>query len=110
MKKYLDLIIEKFEEEGEVYYLATSKDVQGLVAQGDTVEETVEIARSLVIDITELREKKNREGKGSHEIWYNPKTDLFTVLPRHGSKDIKEGTLNATLKQAGINIDDFLNY
>jgi len=50
-----------------------------------------------------------REGKGSHEIWYNPKTDLFTVLPRHGSKDIKEGTLNTTLKQAGINIDDFLN-
>ncbi|MCD4695709.1 MAG: hypothetical protein K8S16_05650 [Bacteroidales bacterium] len=80
MKKYLDLIIEKFEEEGEVYYLATSKDVQGLVAQGDTVEETVEIARSLVIDITELREKKN-----------------------------KEGTLYITLKQAGISIDDFLN-
>ena len=50
-----------------------------------------------------------RKGKGSHEIWYNSKTDMFTVLPRHGSKDIKEGTLNATLKQAGVGIDDFLN-
>ena len=63
MKKYLDLIIEKFEEKGEVYYLATSKDIQGLVAQGDTVEETVEIARSLVIDLMELREKKIRKKK-----------------------------------------------
>lgn len=50
-----------------------------------------------------------REGKGSHEIWYYPKTDQFTVLPHHGSKDIKEGTLNNVLKQAGIDIEVFLN-
>ena len=50
-----------------------------------------------------------REGKGSHEIWFNPKTDRFTVLPNHGSKDIKEGTLIAALKQAGISVIDFLN-
>jgi predicted RNA binding protein YcfA (HicA-like mRNA interferase family) len=50
-----------------------------------------------------------RSGKGSHEIWFNPKNDLFTVLPHHGSKDVKEGTLNAALKQAGVEIDDFLN-
>ncbi|OQX82010.1 MAG: hypothetical protein B6D64_01245 [Bacteroidetes bacterium 4484_276] len=61
MKKYLDLIIEKFTEKGEEYYLATSTDIQGLVAQGNSVEETVEIARSLVIDLMELREKKNKE-------------------------------------------------
>jgi len=50
-----------------------------------------------------------REGKGSHEIWYYPITDRFTVLPHHGSKDIKEGTLKAVLMQAGIGTDDFLN-
>ena len=61
MKKYLDLVIEKFEEKGDVYYLATSKDVQGLVAQGDTIEDVIEIARSLIVDLTELREKKNRK-------------------------------------------------
>ncbi len=55
MKKYLDLIIEKFPEKGEEYYLATSTDIQGLVAQGNTVEKTVEIARSLVIDLLELK-------------------------------------------------------
>lgn len=63
MKKYLDLKIEKLEENGEVYFLATSKDIQGLVAEGDTVEETVEIARSLVVDLMELRETKNKENK-----------------------------------------------
>ena len=61
MKKYLDLVIEKFEEKGDVYYLATSKDVQGLVAQGDTIEDVIEIARSLVVDLTELRENKNKK-------------------------------------------------
>jgi predicted RNA binding protein YcfA (HicA-like mRNA interferase family) len=50
-----------------------------------------------------------RKGKGSHEIWYNPKTDCFTVLPHHGSKDVKEGTLRNMLKQAGISVDEFLD-
>ncbi|MCD4696850.1 MAG: hypothetical protein K8S16_11490, partial [Bacteroidales bacterium] len=63
MKKYLDLIIEKFEEKGQVYYLATSKDVQGLIAQGDSIEEAIDIARDLVVDLIELREKKNNEQK-----------------------------------------------
>ncbi|MCF8372526.1 MAG: DUF1902 domain-containing protein [Bacteroidales bacterium] len=63
MKMYLDLIIEKFEEDGEEYYLATSNDIQGLVAQGATVEETIEIARSLVVDLIELREIKDKEKK-----------------------------------------------
>jgi len=48
-----------------------------------------------------------REGKGSHEIWYNPKTDCFTVVPRH-SKSLPEGTLRAVLKEAKIEVDEFL--
>jgi predicted RNase H-like HicB family nuclease len=59
MKKYLNLIIEKFEENGEEYYLATSNEVQGLVAQGNTIEEAIGIARSLIVDLVELREQKN---------------------------------------------------
>jgi predicted RNase H-like HicB family nuclease len=63
MSKYIDLTIEKFEEGNEVYYLATSKDIQGLLAQGSTVEEAVEIARSLVVDLLELREMKDQTKK-----------------------------------------------
>ncbi len=49
-----------------------------------------------------------RQAKGSHEIWFNPKRKRYTTIPNH-SRDIPEGTLRAILKQAGIDINDFLN-
>ncbi|MCX6258295.1 MAG: type II toxin-antitoxin system HicA family toxin [Bacteroidia bacterium] len=48
-----------------------------------------------------------RQAAGSHEIWYNPKTNRFTTVPNH-SGDMPEGTLRAILKQADIDIDDIL--
>lgn len=49
-----------------------------------------------------------RQAAGSHEIWYNEKTGLFTTIPNHPG-DVPEGTLRAILKQAGISPDDFLD-
>jgi predicted RNA binding protein YcfA (HicA-like mRNA interferase family) len=49
-----------------------------------------------------------RQAAGSHEIWFNEKTNKFTTIPNH-SGDMPEGTLNAILKQAGVSIDEFLN-
>jgi len=49
-----------------------------------------------------------RQAAGSHEIWYNSKTNRFTTIPNH-TGDMPEGTLRAILKQAGINPDEFLN-
>jgi len=49
----------------------------------------------------------NRQAAGSHEIWYNEQTDLYTTVPNHPG-DIPEGTLRAILKQAGISPGDFL--
>lgn len=40
----------------EGVYLATSDDVQGLVAQGRTIAETVEIARDVARKLLEARE------------------------------------------------------
>jgi predicted RNase H-like HicB family nuclease len=57
MEKMIDIKVEQFEENGEVYYLATSDDVQGLVAQGSTVEETLDIAKSLIYDLIEVRKE-----------------------------------------------------
>ena len=37
----------------EGYYLATSDDVQGLIAQGRTITETLEIARDVVKKLLE---------------------------------------------------------
>lgn len=47
-----------------------------------------------------------RSGKGDHEIWFNPKTKLRTTVPHH--REIKEGTLRNILKQAQIEIEEFL--
>ena len=49
----------------------------------------------------------DRPAKGSHEIWWDPKTRARTTIPNH-SGDMPEGTLRAILKQAGISPEDFL--
>ena len=48
-----------------------------------------------------------RHAAGSHEIWRNPSSDRFTTIPNHPG-DMPEGTLRAILKEAGIDLEDFL--
>lgn len=50
----------------------------------------------------------DRQASGSHELWYNPATDRYTTIPNHPG-DMPEGTLRAILKQAGIEIETFLD-
>ncbi|MXY70145.1 MAG: DUF1902 domain-containing protein [Acidobacteriia bacterium] len=52
MERIVRLHIEKLPEGG---YLATSEQVQGLVAQGRNVAETLEIARDVVRKLLEAR-------------------------------------------------------
>ncbi len=52
MEKIINLHIEKLPEG---VYLATSDDLQGLVAQGRTVAETLEIARDLARKLLEAQ-------------------------------------------------------
>jgi predicted RNA binding protein YcfA (HicA-like mRNA interferase family) len=49
----------------------------------------------------------DRHAAGSHEIWYNPDTQRYTVIPKHPG-DMPEGTLRAILRQAAIAPDIFL--
>ncbi|HOH08898.1 MAG TPA: type II toxin-antitoxin system HicB family antitoxin [bacterium] len=56
MEKIINLQIEKLPEG---FYLATSPDVQGLVAQGRTISETMEIARDVVRRLLEARGENN---------------------------------------------------
>jgi len=44
---------------------------------------------------------KETEG-ANHEIWFSPITGNRFPVGRHDSKDVKTGTCNAILKQAGI--------
>jgi predicted RNase H-like HicB family nuclease len=50
MEKIINLHIEKLPEG---VYLATSDDIQGLVAQGRTIQETLEIARDVAKKLLE---------------------------------------------------------
>ncbi len=47
----------KIEKLPEGLYLATSDDIQGLVAQGKTLDETVEIALDVIRHLSELSNK-----------------------------------------------------
>ena len=49
----------------------------------------------------------HRQAAGSHEIWRNEKTNKYTTIPNH-TGDMPEGTLRAILKQADIDVNDFL--
>ena len=56
MERIIRLHIEKLPEGA---YLATSEDVQGLIAEGRTLQETIEIARDVARLIFELRGEEN---------------------------------------------------
>lgn len=57
MERIVNLHIEKLPEG---VYLATSTDIQGLVARGRTIQETLEIARDVARKLIEARVE--REG------------------------------------------------
>jgi len=53
MEKIINIHIERLPEG---MYLATSEDVQGLIAQGRTVAETIEIARDVAKKLLESQQ------------------------------------------------------
>jgi predicted RNase H-like HicB family nuclease len=55
MERIVNLHIQKL---SEGLYLATSDSIQGLVAQGRTISETIEIARDVARKLIEAREDR----------------------------------------------------
>lgn len=49
----------------------------------------------------------DRPGPGSHEVWRNTETGRKVTLPHH-TRDMAEGTLRAVLREAGIDVESFL--
>ena len=56
MEKVIELHIEKLPEG---FYLATSESIQGLIAQGRTIAETLEIARDIAKKLIEAEEDQS---------------------------------------------------
>lgn len=60
MKKELHIMLD-IEKLPEGYYLATSRDVQGLVAQAKTFEKTIEIAEDVARKILHAQKGKHKQ-------------------------------------------------
>ncbi|MBP7498080.1 MAG: type II toxin-antitoxin system HicB family antitoxin [Bacteroidales bacterium] len=60
MERIVNINIEKLPEG---MYLATSEDIQGLVAQGRTITETIEIARDIVKKLIEAQKSEGKKNK-----------------------------------------------
>lgn len=58
METIINIHIEKLPEG---VYLATSEDIQGLVAQGRTISETLEIARDVAKKLIEARQEQGEK-------------------------------------------------
>jgi len=67
MERIINLHIEKLPEG---VYLATSETIQGLIAQGRTIAETIEIARDVAKKLIEAMEMEN-------EMFSLPTSDNF---------------------------------
>lgn len=49
----------------------------------------------------------DRPGPGSHEVWRHERTGRKVTLPHHDG-DMAEGTLRAILREARIDVGEFL--
>ena len=67
MEKIIQMHIEKLPEG---LYLATSDSIQGLIAQGRTISETIEIARDVAKKLIEAQDNEN-------ELLLLPASDNF---------------------------------
>jgi predicted RNA binding protein YcfA (HicA-like mRNA interferase family) len=50
----------------------------------------------------------DRHGPGSHEVWRQKDSGCKVTVPRH-VHEMPEGTLRAILREAGIDVDEFLS-
>lgn len=61
MKTLIRLKVEKLLENGQEYFVATSDDLQGLVAEGKTIQEAIEIAEDVAKVLLYLEKQNNQD-------------------------------------------------
>lgn len=45
--------------------------------------------------------------RGSHAVYYRPSDKRRVVIPMHGSKDLKPGTLRGIIHDMGLTVEEF---
>lgn len=71
MKTLIKLKIERFIEDHQEYFVATSDDLQGLVAEGATIQETIEIAEDVAKKLLELEKETNSRNCSHYAVSLN---------------------------------------
>jgi predicted RNA binding protein YcfA (HicA-like mRNA interferase family) len=46
--------------------------------------------------------------RGSHAVYYRASDGCRVVIPMHGSKDLKPGTLRGIINDMGLSVDEFI--
>ena len=64
--------------------------------------------RDIIKRLKELGLRFHRQAAGAHEIWFNESLRRYTTIPNHPG-DMPEGTLRAILRQAGVEVNQFLD-
>jgi predicted RNA binding protein YcfA (HicA-like mRNA interferase family) len=64
-------------------------------------------AREITTALTTLGFEKKRQS-GSHMIYRHPLTRTTIVVPDHGGKELKKGTLRGIIKQSNVTVEEFV--
>ena len=46
--------------------------------------------------------------RGSHAVYYRAQDSRRLVIPMHGSKDLKPGTLRGLIDDMGLSVEEFI--
>lgn len=46
--------------------------------------------------------------RGSHAVYYRAHDNRRIVIPMHGGKDLKPGTLRGIINDMGLSVEDFI--
>ena len=65
-------------------------------------------ARGVTKALSALGFEKKRQ-RGSHMIFRHPETKATVIVPDHGNKELKKGTLRNIVRQANVSVNEFVN-
>lgn len=46
--------------------------------------------------------------RGSHAVYYRPSDQRRVVIPMHGAKNLKPGTLRGIITDLGLSVEEFI--
>ena len=64
--------------------------------------------REIVKRLKKLGFRFYRQGEGSHELWVRDSDGKVIPVPRHGSREIRRGTIRAIIRELELSVREFM--